>query len=264
MIQITCGKCGRVAEAPESMRGQTLYCSGCQSPMKISSPTGPGDGGPAGATAEPEKKALRMAGPNQSASGGSLCPKCGIVKPDPQGVCGECGFDPRTGDSAADVYQRRQARSRAIRLLLLLAALALALAGAWRVYRSGAGEAGVLSNLRRWKGASGAPDSAVSPAKARSIRAAIVEKYDREYPMIGPYEALEVEMTSGRVLRGHSRKSDAPGVLLFVDEENVERSVPYDQLRPPSRIRFDAEFRKKFIDQQVQRAITPPPSPPAS
>lgn len=270
MIQVTCPKCGRVSEAPEKMLGQTLYCAGCQSPMKISAPAAAA-GVPPAAPAEPEKNPLRMADRNQSASGGSLCPHCGILKPDPGSVCGQCGFDPRTGVSAADRYQSRKTMRRALRWVLLLAALALAGAAVWwgqRPTESDEGEEGLWARVKRGVGVTPKPAPLVSPERKKAIRNTLVEKFDRDYPMLGTNEEIDFEMTTGRVLRGFSKPSASPGVLTYAGEDQVERSVPYDQLRPLSRIRLDAEFRTEFIEEQIQqeiiaeelRARTPPPA----
>ena len=257
MIKITCSKCGRTMEAADSMAGQTLYCAGCQSPLRIAR-----DGDPAAGTVVTSGSSLRMAGPNRSASGGKLCPRCGATMAENESVCASCGFDPRTGESTTTRFQRGQTKSQRFRMIILLIALAGLAAAAWRVYQSDTNRKTVSKALRFGR-EPGPQLRACTPEEVQAARAYIETVMERDYPMIAPDQNIEIELTTRQVIRGRSLKSEKGGVLSLTETDGVRRDYPYDRLSELSRARVDSGFRKQFIEKQVRKETAPRPVRPA-
>ncbi len=257
MIKITCSKCGRTTEAADHMAGQTLYCAGCQSPLRIAPA-----GDPAAGAVVSSGSPLRMAGPNRSASGGSLCSHCGATMAEGPGVCAGCGYDPRTGDTASQRYQRGQAKLRRIRMIVLLVVLAGVAAALWWSRQPRVQDKVFPAALPGGRGTE-PPVREYTPEEVQAVRQSMEAVIDQKFPMITPNQKIDIELVTRQVIRGHALKSETDGVLSLIDNDGVRRDYPFSRLGEMSRIRVDPEFRRKFIEKQVQRKTAPRPVPPA-
>lgn len=258
MIKVTCSKCGRVTEAADSMAGQTLYCGGCQSPLRIAHASDPSAG-----TVVTTGNPLRMAGRNRSASGGKLCSHCGALMPEGEIVCSACGYDPKTGETVTTRFQRRKAKTQRIRLFILLMALAGVAAAAWRVYQPMIRHT-MVPRMQRLMGKEPPPQMReCTPEEIRAARESVEAKIKHDYPMIAPYQEIVIELATRQVIRGQSLKSETNGVLRIMDKDGVQRDIPFSKLGELSRIRVDADHRAQFVEQQVRKMTAPRPVPPA-
>ena len=117
-VKVRCKGCEKVLNAPDKLRGKTVKCPKCQSPLKI--PTGKKKRpAPAAAAAEPERRPRRQAEHEDDLFGDldlrraedrnvKLCPRC-ATEVDPDDIeCLNCGVNISTG-----VLSEKQRKARA-------------------------------------------------------------------------------------------------------------------------------------------------------
>jgi len=84
-------------------------------------------------------------------------------------------------------------------------------------------------------------------------RMSVERKLNNEYPMFKKEQKVILRMQTGQVMRGSylGRKNNSVGL----NTAQGPREIPLADLARPSRVRCDADFRKRFIDYEVQRRM---------
>ena len=295
LISVTCAQCGHTTEADDSMAGQKLYCPSCKSPVIIAAPGAtPADvaaaappaaapeltrpvryglrvrsDNPPDSRAVADREAVPQAEPTERlrvahdriASGlGKRCPNCDGPMDEGDVVCSSCGFNLQLGRSMVAIERersQRKQRMQAAATLVVLVALGLA---AWqmgwfrRPPKADPKPADAEATVSNAPAAAGGIDSLPKEAVDRT-RAEIEAELAARAPLPQVGKPLDLEMTTGRVLRGTFQGFEGAGVFKLGTDEGEIR-VDVKQLRPSSRVRMDAEYRSQVVEQTLKQRLT--------
>lgn len=253
MIAMDCARCGKHHEVAETLAGQTLYCSGCNSAMRIPAP-----GSAESHFVEPVVESrLKLAGLGRSSDGGRLCPACGLAMTADTIVCVGCGFNTQTGLGPADIARRRRAVRARISLALFLLVIGAAAWGVALLYRSSPttadGDGAAVVPFPDEPEA--VPFEPLPPEAVAAVRKELTAALDREAPVLIPGQNCALALGTGRILRGTlQRISPGLGAHLILETGEI-MFVEIEDLDPRSRIQIDPAARAEELERRVQVQI---------
>lgn len=253
MIAMDCARCGKHHEVADSLAGQTLYCSGCNSAMRIPAP-----GSTESQPVEPVVDSrLKLAGLNRSSDGGRLCPACGLAMAADTVVCVGCGFNTRTGLGPADIARRRRAIRARVSLVLFLLVIGAAAWGVALLYRSPPtsteDDGAVVAPFPDEPEA--VPFEPLPPEAVAAVRKELTAALDREAPVLIPGQNCALALGTKRILRGTLQRI-SPGLGAHLILETGETTfVKIEDLDPRSRIQIDPVARTEELERRVQAQI---------
>ena len=286
MISVTCRRCGNRLEVDDAFLGETLYCSSCNSAVKIEveAPPAPAvpapipDAPPAAAAAAPppkpevsaapavpppkpaaEGRKLRLAGDRIASGEARICPKCGLMMENEDRVCASCGFNPQTGVSMADVARRREALRQFLKLVTIVLVL---IAGGWLLWRTGWLSFN-LADLFRDESPAPAGTNDVStestlelppppPEVVAQVSNEVVVRMAGTFPVVADGEGVALELANGRVLRGTYHAGLAGDSFWLETGEGTTETHAMDELKPSSRLRCDPAYRLSEVEKQLR------------
>ncbi|MFH0908964.1 MAG: hypothetical protein V1929_09395 [bacterium] len=219
---------------------------------------------------------------------GWTCPSCGAAMPDSAVICITCGYDKRTGRKVNEPPPSRTGYRIASTVIAIGIALGVRscfsrtppvppapphAAEAERPAPAGANPtwnaAPVAAAVPTGSAVAVVPAPAVTSApaidtneRALAERAAREQEkketfrvqLDAKYPLFAPGETVALRMTNAMIRRGMF-KGNTPGALVMVEAAADEVTVPFAELDLATRLRCDAEYRARYLDYAVERAM---------
>lgn len=270
-IEVHCGNCGGTFTASEDMAGLIATCPKCERQVSVPLPDSIKQSRP--------KLQMKKEG---TVDGGKRCPHCnGSMAPDAV-ICLQCGYDLRTGRP----FSQPGAGLGQMKPLLTVLGLVILAGIVWTVMkqRSGSGimgdpvpQAPAAAPQEQPQPAPApapapapvvevvqppAPEPAPAPAEAapekpvpvetpEQMRARLTRSLNDRYPMFVPGAPIAIRRVNGLVHRGELVVLGPQSATLKVEKQIVE--VPYNVLDRGSRLRCDAEFRKKLVEYKVMQ-----------
>lgn len=172
---------------------------------------------------------------------GQRCTACGRMLPSDAVLCVDCGLLTDGSGRVTPVGTRRAGR----RILVWATCAVVASASAVAAFKFG------WVDFSRRKVAEVQERIARTQQSASSRRAQeLLERLDREYPMLEKGDYAEIRQRSGRILRGRISALDEARVVI--QTEAGIRDLVLTSLDGASRIRLDPEERQRMVDQAMQ------------
>lgn len=273
-LEVHCGNCGGTFSVSEDMAGLIATCPKCERQVSVPLPESVRQSRP--------KLQIKKEG---TLDGGKRCPHCsGSMMPDAV-ICVQCGYDLRTGRA----FTEAGAGLKQMKPLLTVLGLLIVAGIAWSVMRSRS-DSGIMGEPAPAPApqAQTAPAPEVTPAPVvieqpaqiedvppvesrkeeappvapvpteppEEMRARLTRSLNDRYPMFTPGSAIAVRRLNGLVHRGELIVLGAESVALKADNQVLE--VPYNVLDRASRLRCDAEFRKKLVELKMRQTGASP------
>jgi len=264
-IEVNCGHCGGVFEAPEDMAGSVAECPECGKQISIPLPP------------SPERAKLEVKR-DAVITGGKRCPSCGATMAEQDVICIQCGYDTRTGARIVEKPSSNKIAKWLLTIAVLIVLTFLAISVLQKKWAPSA--TGLVTPPPKTVSASvptqttthakttaqtatqavTATVSSNETAKAEKL-AQLTKDYkaalDRKYPLYGRGDAVVLRAQNGRMYRGKFIGLEKESAIIFVDQQRVE--VPLKLLDNESRVRVDRDFRDRYIDSTVKKRVEAAP-----
>ncbi len=269
-IEVQCPHCGTAFTAPDDMGGLLAACPACGKQVTV--PLDDED-------ARRERSARLQVKKDVVITGGKKCPSCGSTMADGAVVCIECGYDTRSGRRIGE----RTPPSHLFRWIMwglglfILAMLVRSFLNSGSTTELSAPVEGspasptvqvsaVTAPATPAPAETAAPAGATpSPAAAQEVaaidlskeeanlRVSVKQQLDTKFPIYVRNATVVLRRTNGQVHRGILAEMKTESVILLVNDQKVE--VPFKVLDLESRVRCDWQFRKRYIETEVQKRL---------